>query len=264
MWEPPLIHINSVDGKSVFAKEDDVIQISGNIVDPSNSIIQAYRVTDTYLTSSCSSFSFKNFPFDQLTCDIVIDIDMPNDFLKVVEAAMNIDKSQTGIVDPADVWDFIGINTTVVQVPFLYGIEKIKDRIYFTVTLKRKYQYYITNILLPIWLLFALQISILVLPPELPERPSYSVTMVLAYAVSLTYVLDQIPQTTETVYLIVLIDLHIVFSGLFTLYLFIISTLAVVGNVKKLRYFDLVFGTSTVVLVVSKDLLLIAFMIYEM
>ena len=263
MWRAPLMHINSVDDKDIFENDGGLIQITGDLVNPANRKLQAYRISDSYFSTSCSSFSFKNFPFDQLTCDIIIDVDMTNDVLQVVEAMMDIDKSQAGIIDPADVWEFIAINTTVVEVPYIDGLSQGKDRIFFTMTLKRKYQYYIINILLPIWLLFVLQISILILPPDCMDRPSYSVTVVLAYAVSLTYVLGQIPQTTETVYLIVLIDLHIVVSVVMTIYLFIISNLEESGDAKRLRNFDRIFGISTFLLVLFKDVLLILFMIYD-
>ena len=265
MWRPPLIHINSVDDKEIFENDGGVIQITGNVLDPSNSIVQAFRVADTYLTSSCSSFSFKNFPFDQLTCDTIIDVDISHDILKIQEAIMDIDRSESNIIDSAEVWDFVRVNSTITEVPYIYGFRELKNRIYFTITLKRKCQYYITNILLPIWLPSILQISILILPPEHTERPNLSVTVVLAYAVSLTFVLEQIPQTTETVYLIVLIDLHIIVSVFMTIYLFVVSNLTLARKKikNKLRHFDLIFGISTFVLVVFKDFLLILFMIYD-
>ena len=263
IWRPPLLHINSVDDKAIFADDNDQIRLWGELFNSPIALIQAIRSTNAYLTSSCSSFSFKNFPFDQLTCDIIIDVDVTNDILQVQEATMEIDKSQSGIIDPADVWEFVGINTTITQVPYIEGIAQQKNRIYFTITLKRKYQYYLINILLPTWLLFILQISIFILSPDQTERPSYSVTVVLAFTVSLTYVLDQIPQTTEIVYLIVLIDLHIVVSVIMTIYLFVISYLAGIGKVNNLRNFDKIFGISTSILVIIKDLMFILFMIYD-
>ena len=262
VWRPPIFHVNSAVDDPIFNKYEHPILIANDYHEDTRII--AIQETITFLSSSCKSFSFKNFPFDQLSCNFIFDVDITADYFTFEYVSIAVDSSISEIVDPADVWHFVGFDTSMKNVSFLDGLFGDKNRIFFTATFTRKYQYYILNILLPVWLLFALQISILILPPDLPERPSYSVTVVLAYAVSLTFVLEKIPQTTEIVYLIVLLDLHIVFSVVMTIYLFIISYLAFVNKEKNLRTFDVTFGISTFILVLLKDFSLIFAMVFNL
>ena len=261
VWRPPITHINSAVGSQIYNENEDPVEIAKNFYNHSE--IMGVLSKIMFVSTSCRSFSFKNFPFDKLSCNFIFDVELNVTYLDFNEIVIALDNSIKDIVDPADVWEFVEFHSSTKNVPILNDFSGHKKRIYFTAIFNRKCLYYIINIMLPVWMLFVLQMSILILSPYQTERPSYSLTVVLAYAVSLTFVLEKIPQTTEIVYLIVLIDLHIVFSVVMTIYLFFISYLAFVKKVKYLRTFDVIFGILTFGLVLLKDFFLLLSMIYD-
>ncbi|CAG5115740.1 unnamed protein product [Candidula unifasciata] len=104
------------------------------------------------------------------------------------------------------------------------------DALSFNIRLARRYFYVSLSVLLPINLLAVLSIVPFILPPEESEKVDFSMTVMLAFAVILTVVDEQVPHTSDNVCILVV---HISL-------LLILSFLSVVGNVLvvSLRIWD--------------------------
>ena len=73
------------------------------------------------------------------------------------------------------------------------------SRIHYIFNLRRPPLYHILNTLLPVILMASLSIFVFKLPPESGERIEMSLTVLLAYAVYLTLISDDIPRTSKSV-----------------------------------------------------------------
>lgn len=65
----------------------------------------------------------------------------------------------------------------------------------FTMTLERRPNYYVTSIILPVSLTQYLMVLVFVLPVDSGEKIGFSLTVLLALAVLLTLILDNMPST---------------------------------------------------------------------
>ena len=66
----------------------------------------------------------------------------------------------------------------------------------FTVNLKRKYSYYLLNMLLPVIVLAIMAPFVFVLPVESGEKNGFALTILLSLSVVMTIVSDNIPPTS--------------------------------------------------------------------
>ncbi|KAL4225526.1 hypothetical protein ACF0H5_016214 [Mactra antiquata] len=82
-----------------------------------------------------------------------------------------------------------------------YAVEGMIEKIYPTynvvLELKRRPTFVIVNVVLPILFMGVLNVLVFFLPPQSGERISYSMTVLLAIAVFLTLVGDNLPKTSE-------------------------------------------------------------------
>jgi hypothetical protein len=86
------------------------------------------------------------------------------------------------------------ISADVTRIP---GSSVLVDKIKYTFTAKRKSLFLIINILMPIIVMAVLNVLVFILPAESGERLSFSVTMLLALAVYMTIVGDNLPKSSE-------------------------------------------------------------------
>lgn len=70
------------------------------------------------------------------------------------------------------------------------------SRLIFTFELRRRPLFHILNTVFPVILMASLTVFVFKLPPESGERIGMSLTVLLAYAVYLTLISDNIPQTS--------------------------------------------------------------------
>ena len=70
------------------------------------------------------------------------------------------------------------------------------SRLTFTFELRRRPLFHILNTVFPVILMASLTVFVFKLPPESGERIGMSLTVLLAYAVYLTLISDNIPQTS--------------------------------------------------------------------
>ncbi|XP_060556969.1 neuronal acetylcholine receptor subunit alpha-7-like [Ruditapes philippinarum] len=83
-------------------------------------------------------------------------------------------------------WDIIGTSLSGYKLP---AVE-------FTLELKRKYSYYLLNMLLPVIILATMAPFVFILPVESGEKIGFALTILLSLSVVMTIVSDNIPPTS--------------------------------------------------------------------
>lgn len=139
--------------------------------------------------SRCSMNIF-NFPFDIQSCDIKFVT--WSHFAEQIE----ITKSSKGInfyeYEENAVWDILDTTSEIKK-------EGRESEVKFTFKLRRKSQYYVMNIILPVIFLGYLNILVFVIPADAGEKMSFSVTVFLSFAVFLTIISTLLPTSSENI-----------------------------------------------------------------
>ena len=210
--------------------------------------------------SLCSTFSFVKFPFDTQTCDLLFYSEDPVTNYNLTTAEVFVDPTE--FIPASEIWQFVSASQSVEEFPDVYF--KIW-RITVKISLQRKYQYYIGNVFLPTFALYLIQLAAFLLPPETSDRPTFSVTVVLAFTFVLTSVFSLIPRTTETVYLVILLEIKLFLSVFLTCYMLFSCSIANKSNWSHsfIRKLDWLIGISSFVIVTCSDITLISLMVAE-
>ena len=130
----------------------------------------------------------------------------------------------TGFTENGE-WDMVAI-TTINSTS--YFEEQPYSRIHYTFTLRRRPLYHILNTMFPLIVMASLTIFVFKLPPESGERIGMSLTVLLAYAVYLTLISDDIPRTSTSV-------------SILSLYLMIILALSALSVILTIFVLDVYF-----------------------
>lgn len=101
------------------------------------------------------------------------------------------------------------------------------DEIHCNFILKRKPGFLVINVILPIIFMAVINLLVFVLPAESGERVSYSVTVLLALAVFMTLVGDNLPKTSEPMSVL----------SYYLMSLLILSTLMTVTTIFNLKVY---------------------------
>jgi hypothetical protein len=129
------------------------------------------------------------FPYDLQICDISFIV------WSYSNSEVSIEKSSKGIdyheFQENSVWTVVSAVSKVNQT-------SADSEITFTITLKRKPQYFVLTMILPIVCLGILSILVFVIPVDAGEKMSYSITVFLAFAVFLTIISEELPTNSET------------------------------------------------------------------
>ena len=222
------------------------------------------------ITTNCPNFSFKKFPFDTLKCSIILNPFENVDRLEYSISRFEIDTSAIeSFIGETEIWSLVpgSVQSSVTNVTqFTYWeVNKIE----FSIQLQRKYQYYIAHIFVPQAGLFILQFACLLLPPDTVERPTFSMTVVLAYFFILEMIFEQIPKTTMTVYVVNMTVVKLFTSIFLTIYMLLTCNIANVfdiclsfGSETKMRKIDKITCTITFVISISIDFILFNLMLF--
>ncbi|XP_021339571.1 neuronal acetylcholine receptor subunit alpha-6-like, partial [Mizuhopecten yessoensis] len=128
------------------------------------------------LTTTCA-IDITYYPFDKQTCHIIFGVwTYTLEEIDVSMYASDIDMSE---YQTNGQWDVI--KTSAVK-SNSYG----KALVTFSITMKRKPQYIINSVVLPIMMLSILSVFTFVLPIDCGEKMGFSMTLYLAFAVFLT------------------------------------------------------------------------------
>ena len=176
--------------------------------------------------NSFLELDFRKFPFDQVTPTIElfwVDSDLFVNVSKteIISLARHWPSSPAFIQDSA-VWRFrepkMAITQSSVTVLESYPITNV----YFY--LERRQEYYIMTMFVPTEILMALQLATFIMPPSAIERATYSITVNLAFTVSQQVVNNQLPKTSQTIYLFYYVVVYLVIGAAITIHTIILNT----------------------------------------
>ena len=224
VWHPRLRLVNSANA-DVFMQfsnfGDDVLAAVQEHEGEPNRTIQFFWFREGVFRTDCS-LDLENFPFDTQTCLISLS-------LMRSEALMMFEEPQ-----------FFWANEKVSE--WLYRSSRVFIRtqtyrnlptssVHFAVTLKRVPTFYLTNMVMPCFMLALLALVAFLLPPERPERPIFTVTVLLALCVAQTEVTKSLPRNVgSTVLSSYIFDLSL-FCAVCTIYEMVACYLAHVINI---------------------------------
>ena len=185
VWVPEIILTNPSQKLDSYGKEWQLIRYT------SNGVATWYPAD---LIKAACSLDVRYFPFDIQDCSMEVYIWAY--FASEVSLLPFRNDIKTDLMQGEHgTWKLL--NTSVKS--------EDKDGIYratLTFRLKRKPQYVIVNIVLPILFLNVLNVLVFMLPAESGERVSYAITVLLAIAVFMTIVTDTLPKKSEPLPLI--------------------------------------------------------------
>lgn len=185
MWRPAIVIENSVNNLEVFSDENILIRLvsSGTAIWAPGGIFETNCDADiTY------------YPLDTQECSIILTTwayTSGEVTLELADEPFILDSfSENGE------WSIIETSTSSSSTTRAKDTSNSYSRLYFTFKLKRRPLFHILNTIIPVLLMASLIVFVFKLPPESGERVGMSLTVLLAYAVYLTLISDNIPKTS--------------------------------------------------------------------
>jgi hypothetical protein len=131
------------------------------------------------------------FPFDTQICNFVF---VSWSFLK---DELNVTLHEENA--PIDYYDYVenSVWDIVHSTSYTSPEHEPDAKVTFTLTLRRKPQYYVMNLILPVVLLGVISLLVFVIPADAGEKMSFAVTVFLAFAVFLSIISMQLPVNSE-------------------------------------------------------------------
>ena len=152
-----------------------------------------YRGTVTWqpfeIFESHCTVDTKYFPFDEQTCDLVF----------VCWSYSYQEVNLTSGSDTIQYYDDFSSNGEWLVVGSSSLVENtgVEVKVTFSLTVKRKPHYFILNMMMPVLLLSVLNLFTFAIPCDSGERMSYSITVWLSFAVFLTVINANLPQSSN-------------------------------------------------------------------
>ena len=179
VWVPEVILTNPSEKVDSFGKEWQLIRYG-----PSG---WASWTPGDLIKATCS-IDVRYFPFDIQECSM--EMYVWGYLVNEVQLIASRDTIDTGLLTEHGSWTVVNTSAKIDDSSFV-------SKATFTFRLKRKPQYVIVNVVLPILLLCLLNVLVFILPAESGERVSYAITVLLSIAVFMTIVSDILPKTSE-------------------------------------------------------------------
>ncbi|XP_069131779.1 acetylcholine receptor subunit beta-like 1 [Argopecten irradians] len=179
VWKPPIDLLNPFNSATRVGEDYMEIRYLFN----GSAILFAGDV----ISSACD-IDVTYYPFDSQTCILEM---MPWGYLSTeIMFLSKADNADMSYYSPHGTWDLIATQSksTTVGDYSRYIVE---------ITMKRRPLFFVVNIVLPILFLAFLNSLVFILPVESGERVSYAITVLLAIAVFLTLVGDNLPKTSQ-------------------------------------------------------------------
>ena len=184
MWVPPIILENAMGDIVPLGSEKVFTKI-----DPHGHV--SWLPGGNYEANCEAEVTF--YPLDTQTCTLTLTTMSytMNDIRLIDDSSIDI----SGFTENGE-WDVLSITTTD-SIVYLDGQQYC--RVHFIFELRRRPLYHILNTLLPVILMASLTIFVFKLSAESGERIGMSLTVLLAYAVYLTLISENIPRTSKSV-----------------------------------------------------------------
>ena len=200
VWVPELILFNPAKQLDSFGREWQLISYS-------------YSGRSTWgavdLIKSTCSLNVRYYPFDVQKCEIGLYAwGYPESKVRLNAPFDYIDTSS---LSEHPSWTIISTKTTITSL-------HSGSMATFSFELKRKPQYIIINVLLPVLFLCLLNCLVFLLPAESGERISFAITVLLSIAVFMTIVSDTLPTHSDPVALYsYILMFNLILSAIITL-----------------------------------------------
>lgn len=179
VWKPELILINPYDKIASFGTDTMNVRVFSNGV--------ANWSPGDVLSSSCS-IDVTYYPFDVQTCEMIMMIwGVPKYEVTLLSSAPEADYT---FFSPHGLWDLKSTSTVAVNDGYFSSYK-------VSIKMKRRPTFFLVNVVLPILFMGVLNMFVFILPVESGERVSYAITCLLAIAVFLTLVGDNLPKTSK-------------------------------------------------------------------
>ncbi|CAG2203190.1 unnamed protein product [Mytilus edulis] len=208
VWRPALIIENSVKDISVISDENVLMRLesTGNIT---------WTPSGIYVTHCETDVTF--YPFDTQECDVTVStwgytsIEIT---LFIASEAVRLSYYKEN-----GEWSYEGFSTTSATNT---REGSSTPQVSFKLKFKRRPAFHVLNSLIPMVLLALLSSIVFKLPPDSGEKMGYTLTVLLAYAVYLTIISDDLPSTSNstailTIYLLLVLALGVL-SVIITIY----------------------------------------------
>ncbi|KAL4225528.1 Cholinergic receptor [Mactra antiquata] len=143
------------------------------------------------MTTTCN-INVAYYPFDTQICTLTF-IQWGSTNMQVALHAVEKEVSTKFFVGNGE-WDLI---KAYAKEDILENNDYLYPTYNIVIELKRRPAFVVVNVVLPILFMGVLNVLVFVLPPQSGERISYSMTVLLAIAVFLTLVGDNLPKTSE-------------------------------------------------------------------
>ena len=194
VWLPPVFHDNAKSNFAIMDGYDHDLVIKPVSGENGKVLLHFSWYRFGIFAAECP-MEMANFPFDSQTCSFTFSPKFSHIGTIAFRRVVNVNKIN---MESTDSWELIESSVNIVD------LVEVGDRgtAEFSYTFKRKHNYFVNNILLPAFGLgFLGEIAAFALPADSPDRPTFSVTVLI----SLTYihgiVLSSIPKTTESVFI---------------------------------------------------------------
>ena len=198
IWVPNILIDNSADLKAILQNDDlpqeIEIRSSGNISFYTSVVFEILCDPD-----------IEKYPFDQHECEITFITDRSNTDVKL----RAYDPIDTSLLKENGIWE-------VTPSWFDHKLTRgIISSITFRLILKRYATFQVTNFVMPVIILVALNLLVFILPPDSGERISFSITIMLSFVVFLSAISDRLPETNKPVCLFnIYLVMQLIYSGL--------------------------------------------------
>lgn len=191
IWKPELMVDNSVDELGIIADSNLLLSVESDGAkatvewDPPMLFIVHCEIDITY------------YPYDQQKCGIEIvswGYSTSEVILQHMFTGLNLEDYQ-----PNGEWEVVKTDVTTSTITETRnGVTKSFSQLEFWIHLKRRDQFYNTNVMLPIILSSILVTLVFLVPVESGEKLSYILTVLLIIAVFLTIIGDTLPAISLT------------------------------------------------------------------
>ena len=230
MWKPFIVVFNSADDY------ENAVDRNGeaNPLDVSNDGTVQWWATG-YWKLSCE-FRYEKFPFDTQHCRMKLMNFLSASYYETIKWTFSIPKPED-LIAPTMLWEYAGSNYSNTNWTWdNNGVVDYSSLVRFDIWFKRKwFPHYFYAMFTPLICLTLLQLSTFALPSGSVDRPIYSITVLLAFAIMRAEIHQLIPKTVENILIIILINLSIIGSSAVTFYCAIFIGFL---NAKKSHFFN--------------------------
>ncbi|KAK3582644.1 hypothetical protein CHS0354_001690 [Potamilus streckersoni] len=215
MWRPAVIVENSVSDMSVISDEHTFMRIisDGHVVWTPGGIYEIHCDCDvTY------------YPLDKQTCSLVMSTWAYTS--REISLVLGSEAVLTTYFSENGEWELVSVSGAAESST---RESQSFSHLKFILTLRRRPLFHILNTILPVVIMATLIVMVFKLPPESGERIGMSLTALLAYAVYLSLISDNIPRTSKS-------------ASVLSIYLTIVLCLSVLTVILTIVVLDLYFN----------------------